>query len=317
MTTAVTAAIAAPPPHGLKRMHTRHYAASATVTLRLPSNYGCESVSVGSRRHRGSGARPHALLFCSITAPAPGTELAMVADISPSTASAHLARLKLERLVRVAVQGKHRYYTLEGPDVARALESLSVLAGTPRPQFEPNTPTRLRAARTLLRPHCRKLWESPCTIDSSSLPGCSPTHTNLHSREPMRLQPSVSMSWPWREQRRRFAYPCLDWSERRPHLGGALASGILALALQRKWIEQDLEGRALHRYHPEDAARWPRTLEQPIYKAETLWLPFGSRIAQSLPSMHLPSTGDPVQFEHLRTSVRTGQWLCFHSYTRT
>src|SRR5438128_6249268 len=73
------------------------------------------------------------------------TELAIVADVSPSTASAHLNRLKTERLVKMVVQGKHRYYSLEGPNVASALEGLSVLAGGSRDKFVPNTPSRLRA----------------------------------------------------------------------------------------------------------------------------------------------------------------------------
>ena len=55
------------------------------------------------------------------------TELAMLADVSPSTASVHLSRLKTEQLVRVLVQGKHRYYSLAGADVAAVLEGLSVL----------------------------------------------------------------------------------------------------------------------------------------------------------------------------------------------
>jgi DNA-binding transcriptional ArsR family regulator len=76
------------------------------------------------------------------------TELAMVADVSPSTASVHLNRLKAEHLVKVHVQGKHRYYSLEGPNVASALEGLSVLAGGSRDKFVPNTPSRLLAART-------------------------------------------------------------------------------------------------------------------------------------------------------------------------
>ena len=57
------------------------------------------------------------------------TELAVVADVSPSTASVHLNRLQTERLVKVQAQGKHRYYSLEGEDVATVLEGLSVLAG--------------------------------------------------------------------------------------------------------------------------------------------------------------------------------------------
>src|SRR5207302_6912414 len=48
-----------------------------------------------------------------------------------------------------------------------------------------------------------------------------------------------------RALRRRFAYACLDWSERRPHVGGALGAAILKVALKRKWVVQDLDSRAL------------------------------------------------------------------------
>jgi hypothetical protein len=50
--------------------------------------------------------------------------------------------------VKVFAQGKHRYYSLEGADVAAALEALSVVAGGASHRFVPNTPQRLRAART-------------------------------------------------------------------------------------------------------------------------------------------------------------------------
>src|SRR5260370_40553904 len=76
------------------------------------------------------------------------TELALAAEVSPSTASAHLNRLKAERLVKLLAQGKHRYYSLEGADVASALEALMVVAGGSRPQFKPTTPEPLRQART-------------------------------------------------------------------------------------------------------------------------------------------------------------------------
>src|SRR4051812_15775230 len=76
------------------------------------------------------------------------TELAVVADVSPSTASVHLNRLTAERLVRVQAQGKHRYYRLDSADVASVLEALSVLAGGARAKFVPTAPNHLRAART-------------------------------------------------------------------------------------------------------------------------------------------------------------------------
>jgi hypothetical protein len=48
-----------------------------------------------------------------------------------------------------------------------------------------------------------------------------------------------------RALRRRFACPCLDWSERRPHIGGALGAGLLKVALKRRWMIQELDSRAL------------------------------------------------------------------------
>ena len=89
------------------------------------------------------------MLYCLLDNHArTGTELAVIAEVSPSTASVHLNRLKTEGLVKVVVQGKHRYYSLQSADVARVLEGLSVLAGGARPKFVPHTPDRLRAART-------------------------------------------------------------------------------------------------------------------------------------------------------------------------
>src|SRR6186997_2537736 len=76
------------------------------------------------------------------------TELGIVGEVSPSTASVHLNRLKAERLVTVFAQGKHRYYSLNGVSVANALEALSVVAGRSHGTFVPRTPTHLRAART-------------------------------------------------------------------------------------------------------------------------------------------------------------------------
>jgi DNA-binding transcriptional ArsR family regulator len=76
------------------------------------------------------------------------TELAVIAEVSPSTASVHLSRLKDQELVKVLAQGKHRYYSLDDERVASTLESLMVLAGTRSKPFVPNTPTQLRWART-------------------------------------------------------------------------------------------------------------------------------------------------------------------------
>jgi DNA-binding transcriptional ArsR family regulator len=174
------------------------------------------------------------------------TELAAVAAVTPSTASLHLARLKSARLVRVEAQGKHRYFRLDGPDVAAALEGLRVLAGEkPGARFVPTAPTRLCAARTCydhlagtvgvgLRDRLEALgWLSTGAGDEL-------TPAGARSLEKIGIDVAAA-----RAQRRRFSYPCLDWSERRAHVGGALGAALLTLALKRRWFVPDLDSRAL------------------------------------------------------------------------
>src|SRR5262245_11574031 len=76
------------------------------------------------------------------------TELAAVAGVSPSTASVHLRRLIVRRLIAVRPQGRHRYYSLHGAEVAAVLEALNVLAGGHSSGFVPITPRHLWLARS-------------------------------------------------------------------------------------------------------------------------------------------------------------------------
>jgi DNA-binding transcriptional ArsR family regulator len=179
------------------------------------------------------------------------TELAVVAEVSTSTASAHLNRLKEERLVKVITQGKHRFYSLEGPKVARVLEGLSVLVDQPRRKFVPTTPTRLRAGRVCydhlaghlgvsLHDRFKELkWLSRATSEAED--AYELTAEGVKALESLGLDIEET-----RKLRRRFAYACLDWSERRPHIGGALGSALLQAALKRKWVTRDLDSRAIH-----------------------------------------------------------------------
>jgi DNA-binding transcriptional ArsR family regulator len=189
------------------------------------------------------------MLYCLVDGRArTSTELAVVGDVTPSTASVHLQRLKAQRLVKVFAQGKHRYYSLDRPDVAAALEALNVLAGG-GPHFEPNTPHGLRSARTCYDHIAGALgvalydrflalgWLSaPSRTDAS----CDVT-TSGHAAF-ANLGVDVDAA---RAQRRRFAFACVDWSERRPHLAGALGAGLLRLVLKQKWVAQDLDSRIL------------------------------------------------------------------------
>jgi DNA-binding transcriptional ArsR family regulator len=176
------------------------------------------------------------------------TELAAVGEVAASTASAHLARLKEQRLVESVAQGKHRYFRLAGSEVAAVLEGLLVVAGAPRGEFQPTTPSRLRTART-------------CYDHMAGTAGVA-LHDRLHAQGwlqataeggvyELTAEGAVALESLGldidnaRSSRRRFACACLDWSERRPHLGGALGAAWLQLSLRRGWVRQELDGRAL------------------------------------------------------------------------
>jgi DNA-binding transcriptional ArsR family regulator len=195
----------------------------------------------------GEPARARMLYCLSDGRARTSTELAAIAEVMPSTASVHLQRLKEQRLVKVLAQGKHRYYSLEGSNVAAALEALSVLAGGTRPAFVPNTPNRLRAARTCydhiagalgVALHDRFLalgWLITSIGDT-----CDISRAGAKALEALGVEVEAA-----RSLRRRFAYACVDWSERRPHIGGSLGAALLELALSRKWVRPDLDSRAL------------------------------------------------------------------------
>jgi hypothetical protein len=162
----------------------------------------------------------------------------------------HLNRLKTERLVKVPAQGKHRYYSLHDPDVANALEALSLIAGGSRGRLVPSTPSRLLVARTCYDHMAGKLgmllhsrfkamgWLSVGPAPKGN--ACDLSIEGAKAFECLGIDLEEA-----RISRRRFAYECLDWSERQPHLGGALGAAFLRIALQRRWVVQDLDSRAL------------------------------------------------------------------------
>jgi DNA-binding transcriptional ArsR family regulator len=190
------------------------------------------------------------MLYCLLDGHArTSTELSVVGGVSPSTASVHLSRLKDEQLVMMVSQGKHRYYRLNGEHVADALEALSVIANPDRHAFVPPAPSRLRVARTCYDHMAgtiavalhdrftalRWLIASPAAVDAYEL-----TAAGVKALTAVGVDLDTA-----RARRRRFAFACLDWSERRPHLGGALGAAFLSVAIKRKWVVQDLDSRAL------------------------------------------------------------------------
>lgn len=178
------------------------------------------------------------------------TELAIAAGISASTASVHLGRLKEERLVKVLRQGKHHYYTLGSVKVTAVLKSLLVLSGAPKEKFVPNTPNHLRAARTCYDHIAGALGVAlhDCMIKLNWISNHAGTGADSCILTPPGAKALSGLGIDIehvRSLRRRTAGPCLDWSERRPHLGGAIGAALLTVALKKKWLNPHLDSRAL------------------------------------------------------------------------
>lgn len=211
----------------------------------MDAEFSAETAAARIAAAIGEPARAR-MLYCLLDGHArTSTELALVAEVSPSTASVHLAHLKDRGLVRVLAQGKHRYYSLDGKHTATALEALMVAAVGRDNCFISNTPQRLRAARTcydhLAGTIAVALHDRLADLGwLTTTPSYDVTAAGVRALADLGINVEET-----RALRRRFAYACVDWSERRPHIGGALGAALLKLALKRKWVSQDLDSRAL------------------------------------------------------------------------
>jgi len=175
------------------------------------------------------------------------SELAYVSGVSPQTASGHLAKLHDAGLLALEKQGRRRYFRLASPLVARMLEGIMVVAqdGPARHHNHWRGGDALRIARTCYDHMAGRIAvgiagslveRSHILLDEDGGQVTEEGHAFL-AGVGVRL-PSVS-------KRRVFCRPCLDWSERRPHLAGAVGAAILSHALDSGWVQRVKDSRAL------------------------------------------------------------------------
>jgi DNA-binding transcriptional ArsR family regulator len=177
------------------------------------------------------------------------TELARLAGIAAPTASGHLGRLKHGGLITVVSQGRHRYFRLASVEVARMLEGIMVVAvdkiNTPR-RATPRVDPELRRARTcydhiagelgvaiadtLVKRRAVELSDDGAAI--------TPSGRALLSDAGLALEGAHG-------GRRPLCRPCLDWSERRPHLAGTLGAALLERGLSKGLLHRRQGSRAL------------------------------------------------------------------------
>jgi DNA-binding transcriptional ArsR family regulator len=171
----------------------------------------------------------------------PATELARLAGIKPQTASFHLQRLVAGRLVRVDSSGRHRYFRLAGDRVAEALEAVSLLSA-PRRRPPASEARQALARGRLCYRHLAGRLGVAClhALERAGFlrvrgGALALTRSGIAWFESSgRCQPR----WP-------AGRPCLDWTERRNHLGGPLGALLADHLLSLGWIARAEDGRAV------------------------------------------------------------------------
>jgi DNA-binding transcriptional ArsR family regulator len=178
------------------------------------------------------------------------SELARVAGITPQTASSHLSRLTIAGLLAVEKQGRHRYHRLASPAVAQMMESIMLVASrseatTPKLTVGPRD-AALRTARTCYDHLAGRLGVAlaDAMVASGQVElakdGGLMTDTGMELLRKL----GIDVDGPSRVSNRRgrvLCRPCLDWSERRPHLAGAVGAALCTLSFDKGWVRR-IEG---------------------------------------------------------------------------
>ena len=181
------------------------------------------------------------------------TELAAVAGVTPQTASSHLARLVAGDLLAVERQGRHRYHRVATPAIAQMIEGMMAVAatGSAGRRAAPRTGPKdlaMRRARTCYDHLAGRVavgiadrmvarGEIRFGVDGGELTALGARRLNGVGIDIARLV--------GRRGRRAFCRPCLDWSERRPHIAGAVGRALLDHSIDKLWLRTVAGSRAV------------------------------------------------------------------------
>lgn len=173
-------------------------------------------------------------------------ELAFAAHVGAPTASAHLARLLDANFVAVVRRGRFRYYRIASPAVARMIEATAAVAAeTVEPGNPPPVGDPIRVARTCYDHLAGRLGVAIAdSLQDAGAVVLTEEGGEVTTRG-RRMLASIGISLPEKPGRRVLCRTCLDWTERRYHLGGTIGALICDHALERGWVERMRSGRAL------------------------------------------------------------------------
>lgn len=183
------------------------------------------------------------------------SELARAAGVTPQTASGHLGRLVEAGLLTVWKQGRHRYHRIASPSVARMMESIMLVAAdleaARAPPFVGPRDESLRAARTCYDHLAGRLGVglADALVAGGHLilsdDGGEVTEAGFALFEQVGIDVAPLFASRDTRSARILCRPCLDWSERRPHLAGAVGAALCDHSLQDGWIRRVKDSRAV------------------------------------------------------------------------
>lgn len=206
------------------------------------------------------------------------TELARAAGIAPQTASGHLSRLVDAGLIIREIQGRHRYHRLASPAVGHMIESIMSLATNPEtPRVPLRSPVTVAGPRDKALRYARTCYDhlagqlsveiTDSLIESGRLELSSDGGALTDKGDWFLRSMGVDVDTARhrassRGTRRMFCRPCLDWSERRPHISGALGAALCQCYFDNGWIQRVTGSRAV-KVTPEGRQMLPRTFGLP------------------------------------------------------
>ncbi|HXU31049.1 MAG TPA: helix-turn-helix transcriptional regulator [Thermoanaerobaculia bacterium] len=211
----------------------------------------------------GEPARAAMLIALADGRALPAGELARAAGVSAQSASGHLAKLVIGGLLSVWNEGRHRYYKMASPEVGHALEALGAIsthARAPGVQRPPETKALHHARLCYDHLAGRVGVELDDAFEKSGLIRVEGERDYELGADGERGFAALGLDTvALRQARRSFARRCLDWTERRPHLAGALGAALCARLIELEWVARLPKTRAVritHRGARELAARF-------------------------------------------------------------
>jgi DNA-binding transcriptional ArsR family regulator len=228
---------------------------SALNGTRTPSGYGADIAPVAALM--ADPARATMLGALLGGHPLAAGELSQIAGVTPATASAHLGKLLDGGLVSVTRQGRHRYYSLSGHEIATVIEAIAEISPVKpirslRQSREADALAQARTCYDHLAGRAGVALLDAFLINrilTGSGTGKKAAYEVTADGVDTLEEFGVSVA-ELSTSRRRFAGACLDWTQRRPHLNGALGAAVTARLLELGWIEYGPSKRAVQVTEP-------------------------------------------------------------------